>query len=661
MTGGRFDFDDGGTYCGGWEDGKAHGHGICTGPKGQGEYSGSWSHGFEVVGVYTWPSGNTYQGYWAQGKRHGLGVEAKGKWIYRGEWSHGFKGRYGVRQSISTPARYEGTWSNGLQDGYGVETYGDGGTYQGQWLGGMRHGYGVRQSVPYGMATVIRSPLRTSLASLRSEQSNGSVLHDTSTDSPAGTRGGFVLNFHSDSEVMTGKKKGLFRRGSLLGSLKMKKSESKSSISSKRSSVRSEATMSRISSSDANSTISYGDADCDYNPVEDHVDATTTETYMGEWKNDKRYGFGVSERSNGMKYEGEWMNNKRHGYGCTIFPDGSKEEGKYKNNVLVRGIRKQLIPIKNTKTKEKVERAVEGAQRAAAVARTKVEIAASRTAHARAKADAADQAAQAARQESDIARAIARELSPSFHQPGLDYIKQMFHDAVEVKEVPEQKVQEKVETPGKDSPHFYRKGTTPPNTPEESPPSSPIVPLPAEDKRKNFSSSRSASAELKSTSEMQTVIKPLPRKGSVKSEVAVKPPLKHSVSHNPISPGNGELHSQYHSYYVKAQTSLAREEPEYDSHDLSPSELARLVPTQKQTPGRSAASKSKALAKENEPEPKVKRMEMSAPKNKAQELLRDEEDASEMVQSNAGPNSIFIGMVMLLNIGLAILFVHFLT
>ena len=55
MNGGRFDFDDGGTFCGGWEDGKAHGHGVCTGPKGQGEYSGSWHYGFEVSGVYTWP------------------------------------------------------------------------------------------------------------------------------------------------------------------------------------------------------------------------------------------------------------------------------------------------------------------------------------------------------------------------------------------------------------------------------------------------------------------------------------------------------------------------------------------------------------------------------------------------------------------------------
>ncbi|XP_041334628.1 junctophilin-2 isoform X3 [Pyrgilauda ruficollis] len=128
MSGGRFDFDDGGAYCGGWEGGKAHGHGICTGPKGQGEYSGSWNYGFEVVGIYTWPSGNTYEGYWSQGKRHGLGIETKGRWVYRGEWTHGFKGRYGARQSMSSGAKYEGTWNNGLQDGYGTETYADGGT-----------------------------------------------------------------------------------------------------------------------------------------------------------------------------------------------------------------------------------------------------------------------------------------------------------------------------------------------------------------------------------------------------------------------------------------------------------------------------------------------------------------------------------------------------
>jgi junctophilin len=124
---GRFDFEDGGTYCGGWEDGKAHGFGVCTGPKSMGEFSGVWQFGYEVSGIYIWPSGNCYQGQWMSGKRHGLGVEKKQRWIYKGEWSQGFKGRYGVRVSETSGAKYEGTWANGLQDGYGCEAYADGG------------------------------------------------------------------------------------------------------------------------------------------------------------------------------------------------------------------------------------------------------------------------------------------------------------------------------------------------------------------------------------------------------------------------------------------------------------------------------------------------------------------------------------------------------
>ncbi|XP_051971342.1 junctophilin-1a isoform X1 [Xyrauchen texanus] len=674
MTGGRFDFDDGGTYCGGWEDGKAHGQGICTGPKGQGEYAGSWSHGFEIVGVYTWPSGNTYHGYWSQGKRHGLGVETKGKWLYRGEWSHGFKGRYGVRQSINTPARYDGTWSNGLQDGYGVETYGDGGTYQGQWMGGMRHGYGVRQSVPYGIATIIRSPLRTSLTSLRSVQSNGTVLQETILDTPVGSRGGFVLNFHSDTEVVTGKKKGLFRRGSIFGSLRqLRKSDSKTSISSKRSSARSDATMSRISSSDANSTISYGDGEAPDECIlmEDHVDATTTESYMGEWKNDKRNGFGVSERSNGLKYEGEWMNNKRHGYGCTIFPDGTKEEGKYKNNVLVRGIRKQLIPLKNHKTKEKVDRAVEGARRAAAVARTKVEIAVSRTAHARTKSEAADQAALASCQESDIARAVARELSPNFHQPGLDYIKQNFSEQVE--EIKEEAPKEEEKKPS-GSP-FYRRGTTPTHSPAQiptpSPPQSPQKSEPTNPSVTRKISKDNSSIARKISKDGTSVTRKISKeeRASIVAEItkvttsppvlAIKlqevPPPKPSKAPEPLrkpaSTGNGQLHTAYHSYYVNPVAKIPPpEEPEDEEPEMTQSSLARMPPPPKMV--RTPTPKQ---------EPKIRKQESIKPKSLAESKKASLEIAIEKVEEENGPNSILVAMVMLLNIGLAIIFVHFLT
>ena len=77
--------------------------------------------------IYNNDRGSTYEGHWQNGKRHGLGVESRGRWIYRGEWTQGFKGRYGVRQSLTSAAKYDGTWANGLQDGYGSETYADGG------------------------------------------------------------------------------------------------------------------------------------------------------------------------------------------------------------------------------------------------------------------------------------------------------------------------------------------------------------------------------------------------------------------------------------------------------------------------------------------------------------------------------------------------------
>uniref|UniRef100_A0A3B4XAF3 Junctophilin-3-like n=1 Tax=Seriola lalandi dorsalis TaxID=1841481 RepID=A0A3B4XAF3_SERLL len=103
-----------------------------------------------------------------------------------------------------------------------------------------------------------------------------------------------------------------------------------------------------------------------------------SEMYAGEWRSDQRAGWGVSRRSDGLHYAGEWAGNKRHGYGCTTFPDGTKEEGKYKQNVLVSGKRKNLIPLRASKIREKVDRAVEAAEKAADIAKQKAEIAMSR-------------------------------------------------------------------------------------------------------------------------------------------------------------------------------------------------------------------------------------------------------------------------------------------
>lgn len=441
--GGRFDFDDGGTYCGGWEDGKAHGNGVCTGPKGQGEYAGAWLFGFEACGVYTWPSGNNFEGQWMQGKRHGLGVEKKGAWVYRGEWTQGFKGRYGVRESSNSGAKYEGTWTTGLQDGYGVETYADGdlsqfeqlkinaGTYQGQWLRGMRHGYGVRQSVPYGLASHYKPKnTRGSLTSIRSAIDDENAGKDRDKKIDEG-RGGFVLRAKGDVPldltINFDKPAPKSLRKSLLSGLKLRKQKSTGDINEgtrKTGSVRS--THSNASYMSEVSAISATSANTDSNlsfvSQDDINDVNVTETYMGEWKNDKRCGFGICERTDGLKYEGEWFNNKKFGYGITTFKDGSIEEGKYKNNVLVTsGVKSKLFPLRASKVRNRVDNAVTAAQRAAQIAHQKADIAASRMSNARSKAEAADVSAEASRSEAVIARIKAKEFAPEFHQPGSDW------------------------------------------------------------------------------------------------------------------------------------------------------------------------------------------------------------------------------------------------
>merc|ERR550539_1455051 len=154
--------------------------------------------------------------------------------------------------------------------------------------------------------------------------------------------------------------------------------------------------------------------------VEDEMlDANVTETYMGEWKNDKRCGFGISERSDGLKYEGEWFNNRKYGYGVTTFKDGTREEGKYKNNILITSNKKKhLFLIRSAKFRERIDSAVSAAQRASKIALQKADIAISRTATARGKAEQADYAAVCAREDSSEARSCAQQFDPQFLQPG---------------------------------------------------------------------------------------------------------------------------------------------------------------------------------------------------------------------------------------------------
>ncbi|UYV83765.1 JPH3 [Cordylochernes scorpioides] len=150
------------------------------------------------------------------------------------------------------------------------------------------------------------------------------------------------------------------------------------------------STLSSAASSESGQVVSaslYGTEDS-FVSQDEVLDPTVTETYLGEWKNDRRCGFGVAQRSDGLKYEGEWCNNKKYGH---------------------------LFVLRSSKFKERVETAVASAVDASNKALAKAEIALLRTGNSKAKAELADQYAARAREDADLARLVARQFAPEIY------------------------------------------------------------------------------------------------------------------------------------------------------------------------------------------------------------------------------------------------------
>lgn len=317
--------------------------------------------------------------------------------------------------------------------------------YSGQWLRGMRHGYGTRTSAQYGHSTI------TKLANNQTNLTKNSSLQslDTEGEDPEmhqaehrdGVRGGFVLVTRvNPNQVNSKRRNSLVEKtasttsltGGLFKGLRLRKQRSTGDLDFRSSRNQKSMTPSLRSSREGSETSTGSRGELSGSKQEmgsnasfltqngDISDPNTVETYSGEWKNDKRCGFGICERTDGLRYEGEWFNNKKNGYGVTTFPDGTREEGKYKNNQLVTNLRKKhLFMMRSSKLKERIESAIVAAARSQQIALQKSDIGASRTATARAKAEQADYAASTAQNDSQMAFIIAKQHGGAdFHGQG---------------------------------------------------------------------------------------------------------------------------------------------------------------------------------------------------------------------------------------------------
>ena len=130
-------------YEGQYRDGKAHGRGVFTFPRGV-RYVGEFRDDkFNGRGLYIWPSGNRYEGEFRDGKMNGQGVYtmANGN-RHIGEYRDGKRNGRGVA-TWPTGERFEGEYRDDNRNGRGVSTWANGDRYVGEFRDDRPDGRGL--------------------------------------------------------------------------------------------------------------------------------------------------------------------------------------------------------------------------------------------------------------------------------------------------------------------------------------------------------------------------------------------------------------------------------------------------------------------------------------------------------------------------------------
>lgn len=225
---------------------------------------------------------------------------------------------------------------------------------------------------------------------------------------------------------------------------------------------------------------------------------------------------------------------------------------------------------------------------------------------------------------------------------------------------------EKKDKSPKDSPHFYRKGTTPSHSPATSPVATP-PPSPHSSKKKGQlanSTSRKTSKEEKpsrkisreeksshkstkderSSRKLSKDERPTVTDGPKASQIHLEAPPKPAKSQQPAAasapppqppavPVNGELHTEYHSYYVKAPTRAPPPpDPEEDiEEEPSALALARMPPPPPKS--FSTPTPKPASIREGKSEPKLRKQDSLKPKSLADTKKASMEIAESMEET----------------------------
>lgn len=201
---------------------------------------------------------------------------------------------------------------------------------------------------------------------------------------------------------------------------------------------------------------------------------------------------------------------------------------------------------------------------------------------------------------------------------------------------PKEEKKEEKEKSSSNSP-FYRRGTTPSHSPAHSPTPSPPFSLTKKDQQTSTGVTRKISREnappgrkiSKDNSAVSQKIRKDER-ATIVAEISKVPVVRIQDTAPPKPPklndpsGNGQLHTAYHSYYVKTQKNIPPpEEPEDEEPEMTQSSLARLPPPPKLVPSPTPKLETK-LRKQESIKPKSLGETKKASVETSNEVLGDD-------------------------------------
>lgn len=131
---------------------------------------------------------------------------------------------------------------------------------------------------------------------------------------------------------------------------------------------------------------------------------SNVQIYEGEWRDDKRHGYGVIKCTGSYTYYGQWVGNARTGYGVLVGENGTKEEGQWHNGVLIVALKRKKLHLKSHQLETKVQTAHTQAIQAADTARNKAMLSESRASTAMGKAKMAQGVVSTADKNARLAR-----------------------------------------------------------------------------------------------------------------------------------------------------------------------------------------------------------------------------------------------------------------